>query len=97
VQEYHDSEASESIFFLPVVLNNAMDDAPSRARAVEEAFYVGVTVNHTLPIFFQPLLPFISVIRRGANSIPHRGGEDDVLYISGTSEFCEHAEIFAAC
>jgi len=82
---------------LIVFFNNVVDDAPSRVRCVEEAFYRNAMADHNVPIFRFHLLLFISIIKLGVESIPHRGGEDDVLCTFGTSKFCEREEIAVVC
>ena len=82
---------------LVVFLNNVIDDAPSRVRCVEEAFYSSAMADHSVPILlFQDLLPFISIIKL-SEFIPHCGGEDNILCTSGTSEFSEGEEIAVLC
>ena len=82
---------------LVVFVNNVVDDTPSRVRCVEEAFYSSAMVDHSVPILlFRALLPIIPIIKLG-EFIPHRGGEDDVLCTSRTSEFSEHEEIAVGC
>ena len=79
---------------LVVFVNNVVDDAPSRVRCVEEAFYNSAMVDHVIPMFlFQVLLPYTSIIKMGEH-VPPCGGQDDVLFnIFATNEFCEHVEI----
>lgn len=50
-------------------------------------------MDHDVPVLFQALLPFTSIIELEVGLIPHRGGENDILCSTGTSKFCEHKEI----